>query len=148
MTIELDLQRVSSCDSVPDDENFRLWAQTALEGQGSQHLTIRIVDHEESAALNSRYRSRHGPTNVLSFPVELPEVVDLPLLGDIVICAPLVEAEAKEQGKAVQAHWAHLVIHGILHLLGMDHQSDNDAREMESREITLLERLGLPDPYN
>jgi probable rRNA maturation factor len=106
-----------------------------------------VVDCAESAALNLRFRSREGPTNVLSFAADVPAEVDLPLLGDIVICAPLVVEEAAAQGKNLQAHWAHLVIHGALHLLGFDHDSKADARQMESREIALLASLGFSDPY-
>ena len=147
MTVELDVQRACSCDSVPDDSRFLQWTEAALAGRGDSALTIRIVDREESAELNLRFRSVEGPTNVLSFAAELPAGIGIPLLGDIVICAPLVSEQARLQGKGLDAHWAHLVIHGVLHLLGYDHQADAEAREMESREIDLLESLGFSDPY-
>ena len=147
MTIDLEIQRATDSDTVPADAEFHQWVTAALESRPPCQLTIRIVDREEAAALNARYRGREGPTNVLSFPAELPAVVDLPLLGDIVICAPVVRAEAMEQEKPETAHWAHLVIHGVLHLLGMDHQEESDARDMEAREISLLSGLGYPDPY-
>ena len=147
MTIDLDVQLASACESIPAEQNFTLWVEAALAGQGSHQLTVRLVDAEESAGLNMQFRGRKGPTNVLSFPADLPAEVNIPLLGDIVICAPLVEREAEEQAKTLEAHWAHLVIHGVLHLLGMDHQQDNDARQMESRERELLAGLGYPDPY-
>ena len=109
---------------------------------------MRLVGREESRQLNGQYRGIDKPTNVLSFPADLPGDIGIPLLGDLVICAPLVESEALEQGKAVLDHWAHLTVHGILHLLGYDHQDDSGAREMESLEIRLLQELGVPDPYN
>lgn len=148
MTIDLDVQRApGGLEDIPDDSCFQRWAEAALHDRGHAILTIRVVDCAESAALNLRFRSRQGPTNVLSFAAEVPAEVDLPLLGDIVICAPLVAEEAAAQGKNPQAHWAHLVIHGVLHLLGFDHGSEAQARQMESREIALLVSLGYSDPY-
>ena len=147
MKVDLDVQRASGSGSIPDDASFQQWVEAALRDQDEALLTVRVVDCEESAQLNMRYRSKEGPTNVLSFPAEVPSEIDLPLLGDIVICAPLVAKEAALQGKNEQAHWAHLVIHGVLHLLGFDHQSEQEARVMETREITLLGSLGYPDPY-
>ncbi len=147
MTIELDIQTVSACNSIPDDLSFKSWVSEVLNDHAQVHLTLRLVDEAESARLNFQYRSKKGPTNVLSFPADLPPVIDLPLLGDIVICAPLVELEATEQGKDLEAHWAHLVIHGVLHLLGLDHQSHDELQVMEAREITLLKSLGFAEPY-
>lgn len=148
MTIELDVQRASgSIEDIPDDSCFQRWVEAALHDRGHTILTIRVVDRAESAELNLRFRAREGPTNVLSFAAEVPAEVDFPLLGDIVICAPLVAAEAAAQGKSPQAHWAHLVIHGVLHLLGFDHGSEAQARQMESREISLMASLGFSDPY-
>jgi len=146
-TIELCLQNASSAAGVPAIGEFEKWLGVALQGMPAAILTIRIVDAAESAELNQRYRQKSGATNVLSFPADLPEEIDLPLLGDLVICAPLVQAEAAAQGKAVMAHWAHLVIHGCLHLLGYDHIEPADATEMESLETRQLQQLGLPDPY-
>ncbi|HLF31210.1 MAG TPA: rRNA maturation RNase YbeY [Xanthomonadales bacterium] len=146
-SIEVDVQAVSTCSSIPEISCFQCWAEAALSDRGETLLSIRLVDRTESAELNQRFRSKPGPTNVLSFAAELPAEVSVPLLGDIVICAPLVVEEATSQGKEIEAHWAHLVIHGILHLLGFDHQSKADAEEMEAREVKLLASLGYPDPY-
>ena len=108
---------------------------------------MRLVDEEESQTLNREYRGKDKPTNVLSFPSDLPAVVENDLLGDLVICVPVVAREANEQGKSLEAHWAHLVIHGLLHLMGYDHQTDEEALQMESRERELLQQLNYPDPY-
>jgi len=147
MTVELDVQRASGNDLVPSDADFQHWVEAVLRNRDDTVLTIRAVGREESAELNMRFRSRKGPTNVLSFKADLPAEVGIPLLGDIVICAPVAAEEARAQGKDPQAHWAHLVIHGVLHLLGFDHQSEAETRRMESRETSLLAGLGYPDPY-
>lgn len=148
MTIELDIQNATECSSVPSAERFNQWVGGALRGRGDFELTLRLVDVPESRELNARFRGKNKPTNVLSFPAGLPPGVDTPLLGDIVICAPLVQEEAVAQEKTVQAHWAHLVIHGVLHLLGYDHQNEQDAAEMEAIEIGLLSALGIGNPYS
>ncbi len=146
--IELELQRLSRVDDEPTAAQFELWVETVLDDQVSDiELVIRIVDEPESAALNEQYRHKVGPTNVLSFPVELPEGVETPLLGDLVICAPVVVREAQEQNKLVQDHWAHLVIHGVLHLLGFDHIEDQQAEQMEAEEIFVLKKLSINNPY-
>ncbi|HET7307722.1 MAG TPA: rRNA maturation RNase YbeY [Gammaproteobacteria bacterium] len=135
--------------AAPSETDFSRWVAAALAGRREDaEVAIRIVGTDEGAALNRRYRNREGPTNVLSFPAELPPGVDLPLIGDLVICGPVVAAEAVEQGKPVEAHWAHLTVHGILHLIGFDHQNDTEADEMEGMEIVILAELGYPDPYN
>lgn len=142
------MQIASKAESLPDVETLRRWAKAALiDAGGNPELTLRIVDEAEIAELNRTYRKVAGPTNVLSFPFEAPPQVRLSLLGDVVICAPVVECEAREQNKAVQAHWAHLVVHGTLHLLGYDHQSDDEAERMESKERRILAGLGFVDPY-
>lgn len=146
--IDVEVQRASDSDLIPMDRSLQCWAKLALDDYAEACLTIRVVDEEESADLNQRFRSRPGPTNVLSFAADVPPEVDLPLLGDVVICAPLVVAEATGQLKDLQAHWAHLVIHGVLHLIGFDHQCEVDTAVMEAREIALLAKLGFPDPYN
>ena len=133
---------------VPASTSFRKWVAAALKGRIREaDLAIRIVDEREGQALNRHYRGKDYATNVLSFPAELPEGVKLPLLGDLVMCAPVVAREAAEQGKPVAAHYAHLTVHGVLHLLGWDHEHDKDAEAMEQLEREVLAELGLPDPY-
>ncbi len=127
-----------------------LWAGSALGRRASRaELGVRVVGPAESRRLNCRYRGKDKPTNVLSFPAHSPGVIDTAPrpLGDLVICAQVVRTEAREQGKALRAHWAHLVVHGALHLIGYDHQREPDARRMERREIRVLRRLGFANPY-
>ena len=147
MSIDLDLQLAGEWDRLPVPGDFEGWVSAALRERQEAELTVRIVGRKESRDLNSRYRGKDYPTNVLSFPAELPEGIDLPLLGDIVICAPLVAEEAARQGKSLSDHWAHLVVHGVLHLLGYDHVKDGEALEMEALETTILAGLGIDDPY-
>ena len=135
------IQRRVPARGVPAARQLRRWAQTAL-GTEAGEITVRIVGARESRALNRRYRGKDKPTNVLSFPGELPG-----LLGDLVICAPVVNREAREQGKRAAAHWAHMVVHGVLHLRGFDHIRSGDAKVMEARERAILARLSFPDPY-
>ena len=133
---------------VPAATSFRKWVAAALRGRIREaDLAIRIVGAKEGRALNRHYRGKDYATNVLSFPAELPEGVKMPLLGDLVICAPVVAREAKEQRKPVVAHYAHLTVHGVLHLLGWDHDDDKEAEAMEQLERDILAELGLPDPY-
>lgn len=147
MTIELDVQRSTTFEPTPDNGQFELWVKTALRDRARAELTVRLVDRAESRQLNLQYRGKDCATNVLSFQADLPAEVDLPLLGDVVICAPLVSEEAENQGKAAEAHWAHLTIHGVLHLLGFDHKEDQQAAEMEALEIRLLAAIGITNPY-
>jgi probable rRNA maturation factor len=142
---EILVQRRIPPTGVPSAATLRAWATAAL-GAIAGDVTIRIVDIAESHDLNFRYRHKDKPTNVLSFPYD-GETLDVPVLGDIVICAEVVEREAKEQGKEARAHWAHMVVHGCLHLLGYDHEIDAEAEEMERRERLILAGLGFPDPY-
>lgn len=146
--IELDLQLASS-GTVPATAELQRWCELALRQRtADSEMTIRLVDEPEGRELNHTYRHKDYATNVLSFPADVPDdLLDIPLLGDLVICVPVVEREATEQGKSLEAHWAHLVIHGCLHLLGYDHIEDDEAEEMEALERTLLAELGLPDPY-
>ena len=117
------------------------------EAKADAQLCVRIVDEAEIIELNARYRARREATNVLSFPADIPPELGIPLLGDVVICAPVVNREAAEQHKETRSHWAHMVVHGTLHLLGFDHQCEEDAAKMESRETRILAALDFPDPY-
>ncbi len=143
----LTIQRETGSKALPDDETIRRFAAVALADLDEPVLTLRIVDEPEGRELNRRWRGRDSATNVLSFPADLPDGTGIELLGDIVICAPVVEREAAEQGKSVVAHLAHLLIHGILHLKGFDHISAGQAETMESLEISLMADLGLANPY-
>lgn len=148
MTHEVDVQIASDEDDLPDPAELRAWARAAIGGlREESELTIRIVDEAEGARLNSSYRNKDGATNVLSFPFAPPEGVDMPLLGDIVICASVVQREASEQSKRADSHWAHMVVHGSLHLLGFDHEQAHEALEMETLETRILADLGFGNPY-
>ncbi|MBP6735139.1 MAG: rRNA maturation RNase YbeY [Chromatiaceae bacterium] len=150
MKIKLAIQNASASSQVPAKADVKHWAGAALEGRRKlARLSLRILDEAESAELNGRYRGKAGPTNVLSFPFESPPGLPdpQPFIGDLVICAPVVEREALEQGKSLEAHWAHMVVHGILHLLGHDHLDEVEAQEMEALETRILEELGFPAPY-
>jgi len=148
---ELDVQYAVVVTDLPSVDQLQLWVDHALnfinEVQDSPELTLRIVDETEGRELNHQWRNRDYATNVLSFPFDCPPEVPLNLLGDIVICAPVVAREAQEQHKLLQAHWAHLVIHGVLHLLGYDHLTDDEAQEMEALEIAILQQLNYSNPY-
>ena len=143
---EILIQRRVDPAGIPAASSLRQWANTALERVAGD-LTIRIVDEAERPDLNHRYRGKDKSTNVLSFPYD-GDLLDVPVLGDIVICAPVVHREARDQGKDPRAHWAHMVVHGCLHLLGYDHVRDRDAEVMEARERKVLAELGFPDSYD
>ena len=145
----IDLQMACEQESgLPTAEQIEQWATAAVQPQSDEvEMTVRIVDEAESHALNLNYRGKDRPTNVLSFPFECPDEVELPLLGDLVICRQVVEYEAAEQKKPLMAHWAHMVVHGSLHLLGYDHIDDTEAEEMESLETKIMQGLGFVDPY-
>ncbi|HEY9149060.1 MAG TPA: rRNA maturation RNase YbeY [Gammaproteobacteria bacterium] len=146
--IDLDLQVAVDAPELPDETAIRRWVEAALAGRRDEaQLTVRITDEAEISELNRSYRGKDKPTNVLSFPFEAPPGVELPLLGDIIVCAAVVAREALEQGKPPEAHWAHMVIHGTLHLLGYDHIEEAEAAEMEGLEIKLLAGLGYANPY-
>jgi len=148
MSIILDLQLASTASDLPTESQIQQWLDAAiLPFQAEAEVTVRIVDESESQQLNFDYREKDKPTNVLSFPFQCPPGIELPLLGDLVICAGVVAQEAKEQQKTLTAHWAHMVVHGSLHLLGFDHINDADALEMEAEEIQILAELGFADPY-
>ncbi|MGL4753403.1 MAG: rRNA maturation RNase YbeY [Aeromonadaceae bacterium] len=149
MSVTLDLQ-LACADSagLPAEADFQRWLDAAiLPFQQEAEVTVRVVDSAESHELNLTYRGKDKPTNVLSFPFECPPGVELPLLGDLVICRQVVEQEAQEQNKPLLAHWAHMVVHGSLHLLGYDHIEDDEAEEMEALEIEFLAALGYANPY-
>jgi metalloprotein, YbeY family len=145
----IDLQIACEQESgLPTAQQIEQWATAAVQPQSDEvEMTVRIVDEAESHALNLNYRGKDRPTNVLSFPFECPDEVELPLLGDLVICRQVVEREAQEQDKPLMAHWAHMVVHGSLHLLGYDHIKDDEAEEMESLETQIMIGLGFVDPY-
>ena len=147
MVITVDLQNDDTLGSVPDACRFQTWVEAALQQNYTEfQQTVRIVDATESRDLNYRYRGKDSSTNVLAFPGD-SEYLEYTCLGDLVICAPVVVAEAAEQGKTTEAHWAHLVVHGMLHLQGFDHQNDADTRQMETLEIKILDGLGYNNPY-
>ena len=153
MGVTVDLQLAS--DNIhlrATEQTFTHWVSTAIaaasnSAQAEKEVSIRIVEPEESQQLNQHYRHKNKATNVLSFPAVFPEGVAIGFLGDLVICADIVEQEAKEQHKEPLAHWAHMVLHGTLHLLGYDHVDNKEAEIMESLEIQLLQSLGYPCPY-
>jgi probable rRNA maturation factor len=148
MSIILDLQLASTAANLPTEAQIQQWLNAAVSPfQAEAEVTVRIVDEAESQQLNFDYREKDKPTNVLSFPFQCPPGIELPLLGDLVICAGVVAQEALDQNKSLDAHWAHMVVHGSLHLLGFDHINDDDASEMEAEEVQILAELGFADPY-
>ncbi|MDA0146901.1 rRNA maturation RNase YbeY [Vibrio sp. LaRot3] len=149
MAIELDLQlAVEQEDGLPSFEDIHLWlSKTVSQFQPQAEVTVRIVDEQESHQLNLEYRGKDKPTNVLSFPFEAPPGIEMDLLGDLIVCRQVVEQEAIEQEKPLSAHWAHMIVHGSLHLLGYDHIEDDEAEEMESLETEIMQSMGFEDPY-
>jgi len=150
--LQLDIQYATEATDLPAEGDLHRWVVAALAAGGLAdsrplELALRLVDEAEGAELNARYRGGTGPTNVLSFPAELPPGLPLLCLGDLVLCVPLVTREARAQGKPVDAHWAHLVVHGVLHLLGHDHEEETAAEHMEQLEIQVLAGLGVANPY-
>ena len=149
--IDLQIATDEALESYPSLELMTKWATVALKTGGRKkdsEITIRMVNSEEIHQLNSTYRHVDRPTNILSFPFELPEgVEDLPLLGDLVVCKEVLERECKEQNKTLEEHFAHLIVHGCLHLIGYDHIEEEDAKEMEPLEIKAMEELGYDNPY-
>ncbi len=155
MHVMIDLQNMTGSEQIPSANDFENWVKAALELEGQKleqpELTIRVVSAEESQQLNYDYRDKDKPTNILSFPFEAPDMLPKntfdELLGDLVICEVVMKAEALQQNKLESNHWAHLVVHGVLHLLGYDHMEPEQAETMESLEIAVLEKLGIDDPY-
>ncbi len=148
-SVILDLQiACENTTGLPEEALFQRWLEGVLpQFQAESEVTIRLVDEAESHNLNLTYRGKDKPTNVLSFPFEAPPEIELPLLGDLIICRQVVEKEAEEQQKTVEEHWVHMVVHGSLHLLGYDHIEDDEAEEMESLETEILKKMGYSDPY-
>jgi probable rRNA maturation factor len=159
VSVILDLQLASDCSDMPKQEQIQLWLDALLSflQLTEKEITVRIVDEVEIQQLNQQYRGKDKSTNVLSFPFEMPDIA-LPdgaqidesmssFLGDIVICAPVVKQESKQQNKLLSHHWAHMLIHGTLHLLGYDHIEEQEAEEMEGIEIAILQKLAIDDPY-
>ncbi|NBV75216.1 MAG: rRNA maturation RNase YbeY [Methylococcaceae bacterium] len=144
----LDIQLATEFAEIPTAAMMQLWVDAVLkDSEQDSEIVVRLVDESESAELNLQYRHKSGPTNVLSFPFEAPEGFEMDLLGDLVICAPLIAQEAQQQNKALFDHWAHILIHGVLHLIGYDHLQDNEAEEMEALEIKILSALNIDNPY-
>jgi probable rRNA maturation factor len=148
MRLQLTVQRATRVRGLPGTASIADWVRAALagSGRGTAEVTVRLVGEAESADLNKRYRGKRGPTNVLSFTYDLPPG-KAGLAGDLVVCAPVVRREAAQQDKRPRAHWAHMLVHGILHLRGYDHVHHTDAQIMEALEVRILKRLGFPDPY-
>ncbi|MBN1378980.1 MAG: rRNA maturation RNase YbeY [Gammaproteobacteria bacterium] len=149
MTVSLDVQIDCSSDweEMPTAEEFVLWVKAAYQSNRAAQVSIKIVDEQESQALNFQYRHKNQPTNVLSFPMHVGLDEQVELLGDLAICAPVVKREAEEQGKSVTAHWAHMLVHGMLHLQGYDHAEAQQTEVMERLEIEILQKLGFANPY-
>ena len=147
----IEIQAVVKSVDQPNQQQIQTWVDAALEGlHQDSEIVVRIVNEQESALLNEQYRHKQGATNILSFPFETPEGLpdmELNLLGDLVICAPVVVREALEQHKKLEHHWAHMIVHGVLHLLGYDHIDDEEAELMESKEIAILKQLKINNPY-
>ena len=146
--IEINVQVESQNQKIPNNTQLEKWCSIVLKKKQQYALCLRIVDKNESQNLNRKWRKKDYPTNVLSFPLDIPKgLFETNFLGDIIICAPIIEQEAFEQKKDIQAHWAHIIIHGCLHLLGYDHITDEDAQVMEELEVNLLKKLGFSNPY-
>ncbi|MDT8452547.1 MAG: rRNA maturation RNase YbeY [Gammaproteobacteria bacterium] len=145
--IELSISDEFDAAALPSEADFQQWAQPCYPGEDEAVVSLQIVSSEEMQELNKTYRAKDKPTNVLSFPMELPEEVGINILGDLALCAAVIEAEAKQQGKEPAAHWAHMVVHGMLHLQGYDHIEDDEAEDMEAREVEIMKTLGFENPY-
>jgi len=156
MNVTIDLINACTDTMLPSDQEFQQWTEAAMAAVSAingatladnTELSIRLVDETESAFLNENFRQKQGATNILSFPFDGIKGTDINLLGDIAICAPLVKKEAADQNKSIESHWAHLTIHGVLHLYGYDHEKDDAAKKMEALEISILNSLGFSNPY-
>lgn len=146
-TPEISLQVDEGLEDIPEFAQFEKWAAAALQPESIPELSIRIVAEDEGRELNRAYREKDYATNVLSFPFEAPAGLPIEYLGDLVICAPVVAREAEEQGKSPESHWAHMVVHGVLHLQGYDHIEQAEAEQMETLEKHIMAQLGYANPY-
>jgi probable rRNA maturation factor len=144
----LDIQNISKSKKIPTHAKFQTWLDAVLidDNQDSE-VVIRIVDEDEMILFNEQYRNKKSPTNILSFPFQPSVGIDNPLLGDLLVCAPVIEKESHLQNKKLDHHWAHMIVHGVLHLLGYDHVNDIDAEEMENLEIKILNTINIKNPY-
>ena len=148
MNLSIDIQMACPSEEAPDEDSIKRWASAAIRDERDKsELNMRIVNEQESADFNQQYRGKTGSTNVLSFPFDAVTPEPLPILGDLVICAPVVNREAREQQKSPEAHWAHIIVHGVLHLLGYDHINNSNAEQMELLETAILMKLNFPAPY-
>ncbi|MDH5387584.1 MAG: rRNA maturation RNase YbeY [Gammaproteobacteria bacterium] len=145
--IELSVSEDVNKEKLPSEEKFQHWAQASYAGDDEVVASLQIVDSNEMQKLNKNYRGKDKPTNVLSFPMELPEEVGVNILGDLALCDEVIEAEAKQQAKTSEAHWAHMIVHGMLHLQAYDHIEDDEAEVMEAKEIEIMKNLGFENPY-
>lgn len=146
-TIELSVSDDVNNLNLPSEKNFQHWAQSSYAGNDEVVASLQIVSSDEMQDLNKDYRGKNKPTNVLSFPMEVPVEVGINILGDLALCHEVIKSEAKEQGKSAEAHWAHMVVHGMLHLQGYDHIEDDEANVMEAKEIEIMNGLGFENPY-
>lgn len=144
----VEIQLASKSKFIPDQQQFQNWVDAVLTDE-SQHseIVIRVIDEDEMIEFNQQYRHKSGPTNILSFPFEAPDSVESDLLGDLLVCAPVIETESKQQNKPLENHWAHIIVHGVLHLIGYDHINDMDAEEMEALEVMILKTITINNPY-
>ncbi len=144
----LDFQVISKSNKLPSQDQFQYWVDAVLKDDSQDsELVIRLIDEDEMTQFNQQYRNKKGSTNILSFPFDAPEGIESHLLGDLLICAPVVEREIQQQNKILEHHWAHMIVHGVLHLLGYDHSDDKEAEEMEALEIKILKIIKIDNPY-
>lgn len=144
----VEIQSVSQSAQLPSQQQFQYWIDAVLsDSSQNSEIVIRIIDEVEMIQFNEQYRDKKGTTNILSFPFDVPDGVESNLLGDLLVCAPIVEKEALIQHKKIEHHWAHMIVHGVLHLLGYDHIENEEAEEMEVLEIKILKKIKIKNPY-
>lgn len=149
MAVEIELSVSEGVDEaiLPSEEKIQQWAQASYQSNDAAVISMQIVASDEMQELNKNYRGKDKPTNVLSFPMEMPADIGINILGDLALCVEVIEQEAEQQGKSSEAHWAHMVVHGVLHLQGYDHVEDEEAEIMEAQEIEIMKGLGFDNPY-